>query len=429
MKEEILHYQWKYGLLGKTSLISHKGEPIKIINPGEQNLNSGPDFFNAKIIIGETTWAGNIEIHKKSSDWYTHNHHTNDAYNNVVLHVVLENDRETITNNGNCPAILVAQLNKEIEKQLENLIKSNDKIPCSKAITELDSFWLTCQFPAMAIKRMERKALQVEIIYEKTNHNWEQSLFILLANNFGFKLNADPFDRLARLIPFPVLLKCSQNQLQTEALLFGTAGFLQNVKDGEYEKKLQTEFKYLSQKFQLQSMDPHVWKFSRTRPANFPTTRIAQLAALLHNNSSLFSKTISIEKIDELIALFQVPLSDYWQHHYLLNDEKKQRKTGSIGIATIELILINTIVPLFFAYAKTKNQPAFSARALEILEALPAEKNSIIQLWNNINIAPQNALESQALIEIQTNYCAAKKCLDCNIGSKTLNNQVYGQHT
>ncbi len=421
MKEDFLHYIWKHKLFSKDNLQTTEGETIDILNTGTHNTDAGPDFFNAKIKIGKTLWAGNVEIHLRSSDWQKHNHNIDKAYDNTILHVVLENDAAlTGKNNLQIPTLsLKEKINAQFIARYESLISSRHRIPCEEEISKVNSFTVDTWLERMMVERLERKSTDILERLKQNKNNWEETFYHLLAKNFGFKLNAQPFEELARALPLPILAKHKNNLLQTEAMLFGVAGLLGKKYTEDYPAALKKEFDFLKAKFKLPDGIHAPWKFLRLRPANFPTIRIAQFAELVHRSSHLFSKILECETTMQVIKLFDVSASAYWDTHYIFGKTSASQKKN-FGRTATENIIINTAAPVIFAYGMHRNEEKYKETALQFLEGIPSESNSIIKKWESLKIKSHNAFRSQALLELMNQYCIEKKCLLCSIGNKLI---------
>ncbi|MCK4638130.1 MAG: DUF2851 family protein, partial [Bacteroidales bacterium] len=355
MTEEFLYYIWMFRLFDK-DISTTSGESINILKSGERNTDSGPDFFNAKIKIGDTIWAGNVEIHINSSDWYKHNHQENNAFDNIILHIVYKND--AIIKRKNSEIIPTIELKEKFDKKLYYRYKSfmTNKywIPCQKLIGNVDEFHLNNWLERLLIERLEHKAKTIESTLKLNKNNWEQTFYQYLARNFGFNTNAEPFELLAKSLPVNHLAKHKNNQFQIESLLFGQAGLLETDFKDEYPNNLKNEYNFLKKKFSLKSVDGFLWKFLRLRPSNFPTIRIAQFANLIYKSSGLFSKIIEIKNIKEVYSLFNITTSEYWDTHYIFDKPSAKRKK-SFGNNALNLIIINTIVPFLFVYGLKKD--------------------------------------------------------------------------
>lgn len=421
MTEAFLHYIWKHKLFDNKELQTTEGEKIEIITTGQHNTNSGPDFLDARLRINNTLWAGNIEIHKNASDWHKHRHHTNPAYENVVLHVVSSPDCKVSRSNGSEIPTLQLQVNEQLEANYKSLLLSDNWIACQTEIGRIDTFNLRFWVSQLAVIRLERKTQETEINLLRNTNSWEETFYQQLARAFGFGLNSAPFEQLARSLPLNILAKNRNNLSTVEALLFGQAGFLsENVSQPDaYYKLLKEEYTFLQKKYKLQALEKHQWKFLRLRPGNFPTVRIAQFAKLVHTSQQLFSKTTEASNTKQLLQLLEADTSTYWQTHYTFGKESKKR-TKTLGKSALFSILINSVVPILFAYGRYLDNSTFQERAMQFLESLPPEKNSMVQKWNELGIETQNAADTQAVIELKNEFCNKKRCLYCSIGNKLI---------
>ena len=419
MTEEFLHFVWEFGLFERTNLKAVTGEEIDVINTGRHNSDAGPDFFNARIKINGIKWAGNVEIHLRASDWNKHNHNTDSAYNNVILHVVAETDAEAFTRDKNKIPTIQLKYNRQLLENYLKLYGSLNSIPCSKHLPQMDRAKFILLFPSLSVERLENKTIEIKNILAENNNNWEEAFYKTIARNFGFRVNSIPFAMLSDSVPLKVLAKQKNNLLQIEAILFGQSGLLPKVSEHPYTKSLIAEYTFLRSKFILKPLQKDIWKYLRVRPVNFPTLRIAQFAALIHQSTSLFSKIMEQEKTEGIISLFSVKASEYWDTHYAFNkpspDEPK-----TLGREAIHTIIINTVIPFMFLYGKEKGKDDISDRAIRFLDTIPAENNKIIRLWNDSSVKPVNAMESQALIQLYNNYCQNRYCLKCHIGTSII---------
>ena len=421
MKEDFLHYLWRLKKFDFTELQTTDGEQILILQPGTLNHNAGPDFINAKIQIGDTLWAGNVEMHLKSSEWLIHKHQTDKAYNNVILHVVLEEDKAIKRQTGE--KIPCLELRKRVPLKLstvyKKLIHNEYWIPCQHQLHGVKEITRELWLDRLMIERLEEKTQGIAQRFEANKQNWEETFYQMLSRNFGVKINAEAFELLAKSISILTLAKHKNNLFQLEALLFGQAGLLEKDFKDAYPQKLKTEYTHLRRKFDLTPIHATHWKFLRLRPANFPTIRIAQLAMLIFQSSHLFSKILAIQNVKEVENMFELSIANYWQTHYVFDKESIKRKK-SLGKNTIHLFIINTIVPFLFFYGNKKGDEKYKDKAMQLLEELPAEKNSIIRKWEELAIHPKSAYQSQALLQLKNNYCNEKKCLSCSIGHAIL---------
>ncbi len=422
MKEDFLHYVWKYKLFSMVDLKTTNNSQIKILNSGVHNINSGPDFLNSKILIDDLLWAGNIEIHIKSSDWYVHNHEIDSNYDTIILHIVWEYDTEIFDkNNKPIPTLELKNLiDSKLLSNYQRLLSKNLKwIPCEKLIATVDKFVIKNWLERLYFERLEQKSIIINELLSITNNDYEAVLFQLLAKNYGLKVNGDTFLKLAKSINFSTLRKERFDLISINALLFGQAGFLsENIEDSYYQE-LKNEYKFLQSKYQINPINKEEFKFFRMRPTNFPTVRIAQLAEIYHKHQNLFSELMSFTKIEDYYNFFSVELSEFWKTHYTFKktSHKRVKKTSK---SFVDLLLINTIIPLKFSYLKSKgeiNEDDF----LGLIKQIKSEKNSIISKFDELKIKSKNAFESQALLELKNSFCTMKRCLHCAIGNKLLN--------
>jgi hypothetical protein len=420
MKEDFLHFIWKHCLYDKSKLITDNGEQIEVLNPGEQNHDAGPDFFNAKIKSNNTIWVGNVEIHVRSSDWMRHKHDTDKAYDNVILQVVADHDTLVYRTNGQRIPTVELTFNPIIYNNYLHLLQNQEWIPCESRIFRIDPFHLKHWLQNVLVERLEEKSREISSLLQHQKYDWDETFYQQLARNFGFNKNAQPFELLAKSLPYRYLAKHRDNLLQVEAMLFGQAGMLDDlISEDEYYCSLKQEYRFLKEKFSLNPMGGHLWKFLRLRPSNFPTLRIAQFGMLIHQSDRLFSRLLTCKNIKELQVLFTVSASSYWADHYLFH-KRSERKKKALGEDAVDVLIINTVVPLLFLYGVEKNLPEYKERALEFLDQIPAEKNSIISKWNALGIKADNAFYSQALLQLKGKYCKFKRCLDCRIGRKII---------
>lgn len=420
MKEEFLQFIWEQSLFDKTSLKTTDGKPVEIIAPGQHNTDSGPDFFNAKIRIGDTVWAGNVEIHQKASHWYLHHHNYDSAYENVILHVVEKNDSPVLVKSHKLPTLEI-RYSEALLKNYEDLLKSKKWIACEDKLATVDPFVLRFWFSSLMIERLHAKTGDILKSLEQNQNNWNETFYQLLARNFGMKTNSLPFELLAKSLPLQILSKHKDNLFQLEALLFGQSGLLNETLLGDdYFLALRDEYSFLHKKYKLNGLEGHLWKFLRLRPVNFPTVRIAQLAQLIHQSTALFSKILETEHPDELRRLFEVTASEYWDSHYNFNKPSRDRHPKKIGETAFNNLVINTIVPMLFVYGDQHLNQELKNRALLWLEKLAPEENQIIARWTGLGVEARSAFETQALIHLKHNYCEPKKCLHCQLGAKII---------
>jgi len=422
MNEKLLHFIWKFRLFDTKDLFTTNGETIDLVQTGVHNIHAGPDFQNAKIRIGKTLWAGNVEIHINSGDWFLHKHERDAAYNNVILHVVYEaKDRMALRSNGEeIPTLeLKNRIHPSVLYRYEELEKRKSWIPCAKFFHEADEFSVSNFLERLLIERLEAKVEQIKELLNESGNDWEQVMFQMIAGYLGAGINKEPFQLLAKNLRVNVWAKHIHEPLQIEAMVFGTAGMLDEDFDDEYPKQLRKEFLYLKRLHQLQPLEKKVWKFLRLRPSNFPTVRLAQLSALMCFDSKMFSRILEAKNVKAIHRLFDVDVSEYWQNHYRF-DKPTKKVNSHLGTSMKNTLLINAVAPVLFAYGKYKDKEEYCDRAFALLQNCEAESNSIISGWKKLNQIPSSASESQALLQLKNEYCDKFRCVDCAIGSKIL---------
>jgi hypothetical protein len=421
IKEDFLYYIWKLRRFNCENLELSDGSTLIIENPGEHNTNSGPDFFNARIRIDGTLWFGNIEIHVYSSDWEKHSHQDDPAYNNVILHVVYEHDQDVSTSIGSVlPCLeLKPRINKSDVRNYKMLRYNRNWIPCEQLISSVSQISKTSAIEKSITQRLATKAERLQQILDKTKNDWSESFYIYLSRYFGMNINADAFEMLALSCPLKMIKKEKDDLLKIEALMFGQAGMLQTEFKDEYPDQLKSEYNHLKIKYDLKPVPVSIWKYSKLRPYNFPSVRIAQLAGLLWRNADIFEKAIQQKSIEQLRELFKSNTSPYWAAHF--NFEKRSRsRIKKIGTDTIDVFIINTVVPAIFLYGHLTASEHHKELALKILSEIAPEKNSIITKWQTLGLVVESGFDSQALIEMKTNYCSKHKCLECPIGHEIM---------
>lgn len=415
MKEEFLYYIWENRLIDN-SLQTIEGEQVEVVATGYRNTDSGPDFLEARIRIGDKLWAGHVEIHVKASDWNRHGHESDKAYQNVILHVVYENDTQAT----NLPTLeLKGRFDTALFTNYQRFVSSKGWIPCANSITKVPPFTRLSWLDRMAVERLESKSESVNKTLNANQFDWEDALYKLLMRYFGLKVNNEAFEYLSNILPFKYLLKHADNLIQVEAMLFGCAGFLERAFVEEYPKLLQREFSVMKAKFDLLTMPAERWKFMRMRPSNFPTIRLAQMAQLIHKHGTLFAKIREAKNVGEVKALLDVAASAYWEAHYRF-DTPTENKPKRLGDITADVLIVNAVVPLLFCYGKLHKDESYCDTAIQFLEATEAEDNVVIRHFAQCGIAAQNAMQTQALLHLYNMYCKRKRCLECRIGNVLL---------
>lgn len=418
MQEDFLHYIWQHKKMSVAHLKTTQHEALEIVSVGQHNTNSGPDFFNAQLKIADQLWAGNVEVHVKSSDWFVHNHETDQAYDNVILHVVWEHDTEIFRkNNSIVPTLELKEVvDKTVLLNYSKLLSAKDKwINCEADFAEVAPFVLESWLERLYIERLERKSETIEKLLQDSKNNWEAVLFKMLAKNFGLKVNGEAFFSMANAVDFQIIRKLQNNQSTLEALFFGLTGLLDQDIQEPYFLVLQKEYRYLKRKYNLHDTEVVPIQFFRLRPQNFPTIRLSQLAKLYHLHSSLFSQIMEVSSLKTIYKLFQVSTSVFWETHYSFGKVSKpsNKKTTK---AFVDLLIINTIIPLKFAYARHQGKDV-NDFLLELIQQIPSEKNSIVSAFNKIKKVSHTAMQSQALIQLKTTYCDKNQCLKCAVGN------------
>ncbi|MBI2968436.1 MAG: DUF2851 family protein [Bacteroidetes bacterium] len=423
MTEEFLRFVWQYRLFDNRNLTTSDGDPVEIFRPGDSNTDSGPDFSNARIRIGQTTWAGNVEIHVNASDWLKHHHSENPSYKNTILHVVYKNDRKVKRNDAELlPALeLKDKFDPNLFHRYTNLVQNKSWIPCERQIRGVDNLIIHQWIDRLSADRLERRTLFITQTLEDTSNNWNESFYRHLARNFGFKVNSEPFQVLARSLPLNLVAKHKDNADHVEALYFGQAGLLEGEFRDDYPNRLKKEYDFLRQKYGLRPIPAGAvqWKFMRLRPFNFPTVRIAQFSNLMMRSSNLFPRILEANDLRELSTLFDITASPYWNNHFIFDTIAPGREKR-LGTGAANNILINTAIPFLFVYGKKKQINQLCNKAIDFLSKIPGEENEIIDRWKIAGMPVKNAFCTQALLELKNEYCDKRKCLSCSIGSRII---------
>jgi hypothetical protein len=420
MNESFLSFIWKFRLY-LPNLTSTSGDPVTVISPGEQHSNSGPDFFNARIRIGETMWAGNVEIHTNASDWYRHSHQSDEAYSNVILHIVYEADCDIMLNDQRTvPTVaLKGLINEVVNNQYNKLIGSIQPIPCARLLSKVPSITWQTWTDRMLVERLEQKSEMINESLQFGGGDWELAFYQVLAGGFGFHINSVPFTMLSRILPLRLLQKHADDSRLCEALAFGQAGLLSDTPLDGYQRELQEHYKFLSAKYKLQPLDRHLWKFLRMRPVNFPTIRISQFNALMTSVPSVFSTFMNAASVEDYHKILNVKASGYWEDHYVFGKPAPVRPKN-LGKEAAGTLMINCIAPFLFLYGKWTGEEHRCESAFRLLNALPPEKNRIISEWELAGAVLDHAGHSQAALGLYRNYCVKKNCLNCSIGTALL---------
>lgn len=434
--EQLLHYVWKHKMFPLKELQTTEGKHVEVIDPGLHNHNAGPDFFNAKVKLDNELWVGNVEIHDKSSDWYIHRHDHDRNYDNVILHVTGNADAEVMRSNGQTVPQIVLDVPEKVRSHYRELITTDFYPPCYKIIPNLSALTIHSWMSALQTERLEHKTTAIEKRAERLDGSWEGAFFMTLARNFGFGINGEAFEEWAAHIPLNAIAHHRDSLFQIEAIFFGQAGLLQleavperyqrdALNDG-YFVKLRNEYLYLAHKFSLQPIDFKQWRFLRLRPQNFPHIRIAQMAMLYYEQRCSLSKIIECGKatgekgiIPQMSEMLHTHVTPYWETHFAFGSESMKNEKN-LSPFSLNLLYINTVVPILFAYGRHTGNEQLCDRAFDILEGLKPESNKIIRMWQDCGLKVKSASDSQALIQLKKEYCDRRDCLRCRIGYEYL---------
>lgn len=428
--EELLHYVWKHKIFLLRELKTTDGRTVEVINPGMHNTDAGPDFNDAKVKIDGVLWVGNVEIHQHASDWFKHHHDSNAAYDDIILHVVADADTTLKYQNG----IDIPQLQIEVpvfvRNNFDTLVQSDVTPRCANVISNISKIKIHSWLSALQVERLEMRTQQILERRDLLDKNWEDTLFVTIARNFGFGKNGDAFETWAHSIPMSAVGKHRDNLFQIEAIFFGQAGLLEtntneenisrvavkSAESNEYFCLLQREYKYLRQKFSLTPINARAWKFLRLRPQNFPHIRIAQLAMLYYKQQLNISKLINASTIEDIRSILQSQVSNYWRTHYTFSSDESSDSDKRLSKPSLDLLIINSVTPILFAYGRYKADDKLCEKAVNLWECTKPENNRIILNWKNAGVVAENAADTQALIQLTQKYCNRRDCLRCRFG-------------
>lgn len=422
INEELLQFIWRHKLLKPVPLISRAGNTITVLSPGELNPDAGPDFFNAKIRLNDLTLAGNVEIHVRTSDWLKHGHQDDRSYDGLILHAVYEHDTDLDQNTANSVEILELKdlIDGKTLKAYDQLCETKEKLPCADQLNKIPELKFISWTERMTVERLEEKVKRLENYFRSYAGDYTQTFYTSLLRNFGFKVNALPFELLAKQLPVHLLLKHADTLLHLEALLLGMAGLLEDQFSDPYVQKLQNEFEYLKTKYGLKPLQKELFKFSKMRPANFPNLRLVQFAGLVYHNPALLTSPLTFATYPALIKALEIKVQSYWCNHYTM-DGTLLEKDLTFGKGSAENLLINTFAPFLFFYSKKLGKPEFTAASIALLTACKPEANSKTRLFESRKKSLRNAADSQGIINLYDNYCSRKQCLKCGIAAAILN--------
>jgi hypothetical protein len=422
MNESFLSYLWKHRHLNR-EILTESGDPLTILHPGDQNSDSGPDFFNARVRIGSTTWAGNVEIHVKASDWFKHGHDNDPVYDHAILHVVYEADRRVFHQNGEPMQTLVIkdQFPALIYDRYQMMMQNQQWIPCMNQLRQGAEYGFSMFAPVLAVERLELKTNGIRQLYLGCNGDWDEAFYRHLSGSFGMKINGLAFELLAKSLPLKIVRQHCDNLFQMEALLFGQAGMLDQDFADLYGWELKQEYRFLKGKYSLVPVPQSMWKFLRLRPPNFPTIRISQFAGFLCATRAGFFNIFRDDSLDGAMDMLNLSASAYWDTHYVYDKQAPYRQK-TMGRQCVKLLIINGLAPFLFFYGLEKGQPGICEGVLSYLEHLEGEHNSIIGHWKKAGMPVENAMQTQALLQLKQFYCDKKRCLECRVGSRLLGN-------
>ena len=427
--EQLLHYTWKHKMWPLHPLTTTDGRDVEVIDPGLHNQHQGPDFFNAKVRINGTLWVGNVEIHDRASDWYLHGHDKDKAYDNVVLHVCGVCDKDVLNSNGQYVTQMQLDVPAHVQENYRQLLQADKYPPCYTIIPSLSRLTVHAWMAALETERLEQKTEAIRQRAERANGSWEDAFFQTLARNYGFGVNGDAFELWSRQVSLPAAGKHRDDLFQLEAIFLGQAGLLsleavperyrEQAQQDPYFAKLSNEYRYLSHKFSLESMDYKLWKFMRMRPQNFPHIRLSQLANLYYERRANLSTLLECETLDQLRSLLATHVTPYWESHYTFGSESLPIGKH-MSPFSLNLLIINTAIPTLFAVGRHRQKEALCDRAFDLLEQLKAENNYIVTMWKECGLEVKTAGDSQALIQLKTRYCDRRDCLRCRFGYEYL---------
>lgn len=423
MNEQLLQFIWQYKLFDTSNLKTVSGHELHIQNVGEHNPHAGPDFTNCRVNINSTLWAGNVELHIKTSDWFKHQHHKDAAYSNIILHVVYENDILLSESEQAITLVIGNRINNQLLSRYEQLMQQKNSIACGNSLKGIPKSTIHFAITRHTYERLEAKVGFVNNLLNLTQNNWEHVMSVMVARYMGGNVNAEPMTNTAVLLSPSVIQKYSDDLFKVEALVFGAAGMLQESMANNYQNDLRREFNYLKKLHQITPLLTGIWKMAKMRPASFPTIRLAQWASLMCSHPHLFSRILACKDIKQLQSIFKISTSSYWQTHYSFSSDSKAL-VPTAGKTMSELLIINAIIPAMFAYAKYKGDESISERALDLLQQIPAEKNAIIKMWKEYEIEVSNAHDTQGLLQLYNQHCKLLDCLNCSIGHKILSRDL-----
>ena len=422
INEEFLHFLWKNQHLLGVSFLTRENVEIKVIDCGMHNQDAGPDFFNARIMIGSTLWAGNVELHINASDWLKHGHDKDPAYDNVILHVVYFDDCRVCRTDGAEIPTLILRFPSLLWDKYSLMMKEKRWIPCQEELKQIAPIHEAQWTSSLLIEKLQSRSNDFERQLEETTNHWDALLSRIIFRGFGVPVNTTPFEILSTAVPYQLLLRNKQSLFTLEAILFGQSSLLQTVLPQDiYTENLRKEFMRISPRIEYNRVPPESWKFMRLRPASFPTLRIAQLAALIHHTFPLHPFIERMPGKADLVEHLRIRASDYWNTHYQAGKQTRYQHKY-LGDSFIQKLIVNAIVPYLFFFGRKNSQQQLKDYAIHLLECTPAEDNAILKKWSKFGKFCKNAFESQAYLYLYKNYCLKKQCLRCQYGNLVLSN-------
>lgn len=420
--EKLMQFIWEYRLWNPAQMTTNDGRRVRVIDPGRRNDDAGPDFFNAKIEIDGCIWAGNVEIHYRASDWKRHGHDHDKAYDSVILHVVDKDDAPVFRSNGERIPQMVMHCPPGFVERYAELTNTLTELPCRQVIASMSALETADWIQSLGFERLQAKSLRIRQLLEKYRGSWEDVCYVTLARNIGFGTNNDAFELLAKSLPLNLLHKHADSLLQLEALFFGQAGQLDETesRNDPYRSRLSNEYRFLKAKFSLRQPQGLVWKSFRMRPQNFPWRRIALLAHLVHGGFRLMTDLLEADGDENRLRnLFDIQLTGYWQTHYSFGHASPEA-TVALSKNSVDIILINTVAPLYYTYGDVTDNYGLAERAVTLLERLKPERNRITEHLSGAGLKIDSAFASQAAIQLNNEHCLPRKCLFCRAGHKLL---------
>jgi hypothetical protein len=397
-KEDLLQYIWKFRLFN-IPLLDSQANCIEVIDTGQPNTDSGPDFFNARIKTGPLIWAGNVEIHLKASDWYRHGHHLDPAYDNVILHAVIEDDRRVLNSKGREIQTVKMLFSQDFWSQSKDLLTKSKKSVNRESLASITGDWYHIWLERLYMERLEERIAAVKISLAETNNDWEEVMYRALGRAMGQKTNAEPFEMLTRTISIEEINRYCPDLQSKEAILLGQAGMLNGTAGDDYFMALRRTYDIHRRSLELQPMESYLWKYLRLRPMNFPDIRIAQFAGMLDKYPLLFHRLTNVPDPADFIMKMKLSTSRYWMSHFRLN---KPGRWGEriVGKERLCGLLVNAVVPVLCVYFREEGKTVDLFNISHIPARLPVENNRVIRIWKSLGISVKDGFSSQALLQL-----------------------------